>query len=432
MRHSPINKTTVTMDTKVTYYPRLEDVNKAKLNLKGVALETPLMKNYNLSNAYDANISLKREDLQQVRSYKIRGAYNMISGLDIKEQAKGVVCSSAGNHAQGVAFSCNKLKINGKIFMPETTPKQKVKQVKMFGNGHVEVVLTGDTYDDAFKAALDDCKNSGSIFIPPFDHPLIIEGQATVGLEVLQQVEECIDYIFVPIGGGGLAAGLGSYIKALSPNTKIVGVEPEGAPSMKASFDKGEKVCLEEIDKFVDGAAVKEVGNYTYEICKDILDDVISVPEGLVCSTILKLYNQDALVVEPAGALSVAALELYKDKLKGKNVVCVVSGSNNDITRTEEIKERSLLYEGLKHYFIVRFPQRAGALKTFVNDILGPNDDITLFEYSKKNNREKGPALVGIELRDKTDFKPLLKRFNESGFVFEYLNDKPDLFQYLV
>lgn len=420
------------METKTTYYPKLEDINKAKLNLKGVALETPLMENYNLSNLYKANIQLKREDLQQVRSYKIRGAYNMISSLNQEDKEKGIVCSSAGNHAQGVAFSCNKLKIKGKIFMPETTPKQKVNQVKMFGNGHVQVVLTGDTYDDAYNAAMKDCKDTGSIFIPPFDHPLIIEGQATVGLEILQQAQSSVDYIFIPIGGGGLAAGLGSYIKALSPNTKIIGVEPQGAPSMRASLDKGERTSLNEIDKFVDGAAVKEVGQYTYDICKDILDDVISVPEGLVCSTILKLYNQDALVVEPAGALSVAALELYKDKLDGKNVVCIISGSNNDITRTEEIKERSLLYEGLKHYFIVRFPQRAGALKTFVNEILGPNDDITLFEYSKKNNREKGPALVGIELREQKDFKSLLERFEESGFVFEYLNDKQDLFRYIV
>jgi threonine dehydratase len=420
------------METKTTYYPSLEDVNKAKLNLKGIAQETPLMENFNLSNLYKANIFLKREDLQQVRSYKIRGAYNMISNLKDEDKEKGIVCSSAGNHAQGVAFSCNKLKIKGKIFMPETTPKQKVNQVRMFGNGHVEVILTGDTYDDAYNAAMRDCKDTGSAFIPPFDHPLIIEGQATVGLEILQQAEKSIDYIFIPIGGGGLAAGLGSYVKALSPNTKIIGVEPQGAPSMRASLDKGERTCLMEIDKFVDGAAVKEVGQFTYDICKEILDDVISVPEGLVCSTILKLYNQDALVVEPAGALSVAALELYKDKLQGKNVVCIVSGSNNDITRTEEIKERSLLYEGLKHYFIVRFPQRAGALKTFVNEILGANDDITLFEYSKKNNREKGPALVGIELGDRREFRPLLDRFNDSGFVFEYLNDKPDLFGYIV
>ncbi len=419
-------------NTTTTYYPRLEDVNKAKLNLTGTVLETPLIENNNLSALYSARIQLKREDLQQVRSYKIRGAYNMISSLRDEQKAKGIVCSSAGNHAQGVAFSCNKLNIHGKIFMPETTPKQKVSQVKMFGNRNVDVILTGDTYDDAYSAATKECEKSGSIFIPPFDHPLIIEGQATVGLEILQQADSSIDYIFIPIGGGGLAAGLGSYIKALSPHTKIIGVEPLGAPSMGESINKGERICLQEIDKFVDGAAVKEVGKYTFDICKEILDDVISVPEGLVCSTILRLYNHDALVVEPAGALSVAALELYKDKIEGKNVVCIISGSNNDITRTEEIKERSLLYEGLKHYFIVRFPQRAGALKTFVNKILGPEDDITLFEYSKKNNREKGPALVGIELHNKKDFKPLLKRFSDSGFVYEYLNDKPDLFQYIV
>jgi threonine dehydratase len=316
--------------------------------------------------------------------------------------------------------------------MPTTTPQQKIKQVKMFGKDFVEVVLSGDTFDDAQFSAIEDSKKTGMAFIHPFDDPQIIEGQATVAMEILQDTKEHIDFVFVPIGGGGLIAGVGAYFKQVSPQTQIIGVEPAGAPSMQKSLEAGHVLELKNIDKFVDGAAVQKVGEYTFDICKKVVDNIIVVPEGRICTKILDLYNQDAIVLEPAGALSIAALDFYRDEIKGKNVVCIVSGSNNDITRTEEIKERSLLYEGLKHYFIVRFPQRAGALRIFVDIVVGPTDDITHFQYSKKTNREKGPAVIGIEVQKKEDFNGLIQRMEENGFIYEYLNEKQDLFQFLV
>ncbi|MDN5203479.1 threonine ammonia-lyase [Fulvivirgaceae bacterium BMA10] len=410
----------------------VENIMLAQQKLKEVVIRTPLMENINFSEKYGANILLKREDLQVVRSYKIRGAFNKISSLSKEKLAKGIVCASAGNHAQGVALACQKMGIDGKIFMPSPTPNQKVKQVKMFGKSNIEVILTGDTFDDSYKEALDYCKNNDKTFIHPFDDPKVIEGQGTVGLEILQDSKEKIDYLLLPIGGGGLASGVASVFRNLSPQTKIIGVEPEGAPAMKASIEEGEIKELPEIDKFVDGAAVRKVGDLTFQICKEKLDKVITVPEGKVCSTILKLYNEEAIVVEPAGALTIAALDLLKETLKGKQVVCVVSGSNNDITRTEEIKERSMLYEGLKHYFIIRFAQRAGALREFLIEVLGANDDITHFEYSKKNNREKGPALVGIEVKKRKDFAGLIERMEAKNIKYEYLNERQDLFQYLI
>jgi threonine dehydratase len=417
---------------ETTYFPQLQDITRAKITLNEMALHTPLQKNQGLSEEFKANILLKREDLQTVRSYKIRGAFNKITRLSKHDLAKGVVCASAGNHAQGVAYSCSKLKIKGKIYMPATTPRQKIRQVEMFGKNNVEVVLTGDTYDAAEAAALNDCRQTGTAFIHPFDDEQIIEGQATVGLEILQDTKDPIDYLFIPVGGGGLIAGVGAYFKQMSPHTKIIGVEPAGAPSMQKSLEAGEVVELKEIDKFVDGAAVKKVGEVTFKVCQKVIDQMVTIPEGRVCTKILELYNHDAIVTEPAGALSIAALDLFKNEIKGKNVVCIVSGSNNDITRMEEIKERSLLYEGLKHYFIVRFPQRAGALRTFVDLVLGPTDDITHFEYSKKTSREKGPAVIGIEVQKKEDFNGLVQRMKENDFVFEYLNEKPDLFQFLI
>ena len=420
------------MNQEQKYFPRLQDVNRAKINLNDVILQTPLQKNLNLSDEFQANVMLKREDLQVVRSYKLRGAYNKIVHLSAEELKNGVVCASAGNHAQGVAYSCNKLGIKGKIYMPTTTPQQKIKQVKMFGKAFVEIVLSGDTFDDAQSTALADAVKTGMAFIHPFNDPQIIEGQATVALEILQDTRENIDFVFVPIGGGGLIAGMGAYFRQVSPQTKIIGVEPAGAPSMQKSLEAGKVIELKNIDKFVDGAAVQKVGQLTFDICREVVDHIIIVPEGRICTKILDLYNRDAIVLEPAGALSIAALDFYRDEIRGKNVVCIVSGSNNDITRTEEIKERSLLYEGLKHYFIVRFPQRAGALRIFVDVVLGPTDDITHFEYSKKNNREKGPAVIGIELQNKEDFNGLVKRMEENGFVYEYLNERQDLFQFLI
>lgn len=414
------------------YYPTLREISKAKLTLGEIISPTPLLENRELSSRYNAKVFLKREDLQIVRSYKIRGAYNKIKSLDADQLKNGVVCASAGNHAQGVAFSCNHLGIKGHIYMPTTTPKQKIEQVKMFGNGQIEIVLTGDTFDTSNKLAMKFAKENNKTFIHPFDDPKTIEGQATIGLEILQDSKEKIDYIFVPIGGGGLASGVGAYIKTISPETKVIGVEPAGAAGMKASVDNGGVVELDKVDKFVDGAAVKKVGEYTYDICKEVLDDIVVVPEGAVCTTILELYNKSAIVVEPAGALSITALRFYADKIKGKSVVCIVSGSNNDIARSEEIKEKSLLYEGLKHYFIVRFPQRSGALLTFIKDVLGPNDDITHFSYTKKINKEMGPAIIGIEVTDPKNFDSLVERMEEKGFAYQYLNDNNDLFEFLV
>lgn len=404
----------------------------AKNQLQGVVSPTPLTENTNLSNEFDATILLKREDLHIVRSYKIRGAYNKISSLTDSEKQQGIVCASAGNHAQGVAFSCNLLQIKGKIYMPKTTPKQKIKQVQLFGKSFVEIELIGDTFDDAYAQAVADAKENNKIFIHPFDDLKVIAGQATVGLEILESYHPPIDYVFVPIGGGGLAAGLSPVFKELSPNTKIIGVEPEGAPTMKTAIAAGNNAPLETIDKFVDGAAVKQVGNLTFEICRHLLDDIILVPEGKVCTTILRLYNEEAMVVEPAGALTIAALDFYKDKIKGKTVACIVSGSNNDIERTAEIKERSLLYEGLMHYFIIQFPQRPGSLKEFVNEILGPDDDITYFQFTKKNNRESAPVVVGLELKNKNDIHAIKTKMTERGFQFNYINEKQDLFNQLI
>jgi threonine dehydratase len=415
-------------DTEQTIFPNVDDIFQAAERLRKVAIHTPLQQNLNLSDRYEANIFLKREDLQIVRSYKIRGAYNKMAQLP-KDSI--VVCASAGNHAQGVAYACRVMSIKGTIFMPTTTPNQKVKQVKMFGKEFVEVRLVGDTFDDSFAASLKFCEEQKAIFVHPFDDLQVIEGQATVGLEIFKDADVKIDYLLLAIGGGGLVSGVSTVFKQLSPHTKIIGIEPLGAPAMKTSLEKGELVTLAEIDKFVDGAAVKRVGDLTFEICKQNLDDVLLVPEGKVCSTILQLYNEEAIVAEPAGALTIAALDFIADEIKGKNVVALVSGGNNDITRTEEIKERSLLYEGLKHYFIIRFPQRAGALREFLQ-VLGPDDDITHFEYVKKTYREQGPALVGIELKDKSEFEPLLQRMNQSRITYEYINDRQDLFGFLV
>ena len=414
------------------YLPTTEAVDHAATVLSEILEPTPFKRNNNLSDIYDAEVYLKREDLQIVRSYKIRGAYNKIRSLSEDALKNGIVCASAGNHAQGVAFSCNKLKIMGSIFMPVTTPKQKIEQVRMFGKEFIEIVLTGDTFDAANSAAIEYANESGKTFIPPFDDPKVMEGQGTIGREIMEQAGEKLDYIFVPIGGGGLASGLGSYIKAVSPETKIIGVEPGGAPCMKAAIENGGLVELEEIDKFVDGAAVKKAGALTYEVCKEVLDDIIIVPEGAVCTMIIQMYNKSAIVVEPAGALSTAALRFYADKIKGKRVACIVSGSNNDITRMEEIREKSLLYEGLKHYFIVNFPQKSGAVVSFIQNVIGPSDDLVHIQYIKKTNKNFGPALIGIELAAKEDFEPLIQRMEAHGVQYEYINENNHLFEILI
>ncbi|MDG2052357.1 MAG: threonine ammonia-lyase IlvA [Flavobacteriaceae bacterium] len=418
--------------TKTSYFPTLANVEAAAENLKGMVSISPLMKNLQYSNRFESDIFFKREDFQVVRSYKIRGAYHKMSSLNILETKKGIVCASAGNHAQGVALSCKLLKIKGTIYMPLPTPNQKIEQVKMFGEEFVEIVMEGDTYDDACLAAKLNCELTHRTFVHPFDDKKVIEGQATVGLEIIKQIQNPVDYIFIPVGGGGLAAGLSTVFKIISPKTKVIGVEPDGAPSMSISIKNKRNTELKSIEKFVDGAAVKKVGSLNFPICMQNLDAMITVPEGKICQTILDLYNKDAIVVEPAGALSVSALDYYKEEIKGKNVICLISGSNNDITRTPEIKERALLYANLKHYFIVKFPQRAGALREFVVDVLGENDDITHFEYTKKINRENGSAIVGVETKHPKDLQPLIARMKDHGFYGDYLNDKPELFQFLV
>lgn len=403
----------------------------AKLRLASIVTRTPLSLNINLSKKYQCNVYLKREDLQIVRSYKLRGAYNMMSSLSKEELAKGVVCASAGNHAQGFAYSCKLLGVKGVVFMPVITPGQKISQTKMFGEDWIEIKLVGDSFDDCAQAAKQFTDENKMTFIPPFDDVRIIEGQGTVAMEILEDQPQ-VDFLFVPIGGGGLCAGVGTYFKTYSPATAIIGVEPEGAPSMQQALQNGSPVALDNIDRFVDGAAVKRVGDLTFNICKQVLNEMQLVPEGKICTSILQLYNQDAIVVEPAGALSVAALDLYTNEIQGKNVVCIISGSNNDIDRMPEIKERSLQYEGLKHYFLINFAQRPGALKEFVNHVLGPTDDITRFEYMQKTIKERGPALIGIELKSKTDHEVLLQKMQQYQINFTELNKNDTLFSYLV
>ncbi len=388
------------------------DFLAAAARLKDTVLHTPLEYNERLSEKYQAEIYLKREDKQVVRSYKLRGAYNMMSQIPADQIQNGVVCASAGNHAQGVAYSCKKLKIKGTIFMPEITPKQKVNQTTLFGNGWINIVLVGDTFDDCLAEALKFTAENNMTFVPPFDHYHVIEGQGTVGVEILEDLP-ATEVVIMPIGGGGLASGTGTYLKETNPNILLIGVEPEGAPSMEAAFKAGRPIKLDQINRFIDGAAVKSVGLLTYPICKSVLDEIMLIPEA-------------------AGALAVASLDLCAEHIKGKKVVCIVSGGNNDIERMQEIKEKSLLFEGLKHYFIVRFPQRPGALKLFVNEVLGPYDDITRFEFIKKTERESGPALVGIELKDREDYQGLLERMKTFKFDIIELNQEQTLFEYLV
>ena len=394
---------------------------------------TPLEFSKKLSDKTGANIWLKREDLQTVRSYKIRGAFARMSRLTDDQKLKGVVCASAGNHAQGVALCCKEMEVRGTIFMPETTPRQKVEMVRSFGEEFIEIVLFGDNFDASSKRALQFSEEKDAIFIPPFDDAYVIAGQGTVGLEIIDDKTFDIDYLVVPVGGGGLVSGLSVVFSEYSPSTKIIGVEPTGAPSMLKAIENKAPITLDSIDTFVDGASVKRVGDLNFQIANDKINRIILVDEGKICSTILNQYNQAGIVLEPAGALSIAALDSFsKEEIKGKNIVCVVSGGNNDITRTEEIRERALMYEGFKHYFLVRFPQRPGALKDFVCNVLGPTDDIIYFQFAKKNNRENGPAVVGIELSDAENIRGILTRLKQKNFVYEYLNENSLLFNQLI
>ncbi|WP_187999246.1 threonine ammonia-lyase [Listeria marthii] len=412
-----------------------EDVEKAYDVLKSIVKHTPLEYDFYLSEKYHCNVYLKREDLQRVRSFKLRGAFYAISRLSAEQLEHGVVCASAGNHAQGVAYTCKRMTVPATIFMPTTTPQQKVSQVKFFGGSNVEVVLVGDTFDASATLAKEFAAEHGQTFIPPFDDPDIIAGQGSLAVEMvkdLNKAHEQADYVFAGIGGGGLISGVATYLKAKSPITKIIGVEPAGAPSMTEALKQNRVVTLDKIDKFVDGAAVKEVGSLTFQHAKVLVDEVTTISEGAVCSTILDMYTKQAIVAEPAGALSVAALETYREEIKDKTVVCIVSGGNNDINRMQEIEERSLLHEGLKHYFIVNFSQRPGALKEFVNNVLGPHDDITKFEYTKKVNRGNGPVIIGVLLQDRNDYEGLLDRVAAFDPSYIPINDNQTLYTLLV
>ena len=403
--------------------------------LKSVVEKTPLDFDRYLSEKYGATIYLKRENMQKVRSFKIRGAYYAISQLSDEEKKRGVVCASAGNHAQGVAYTCNEMKIPATIFMPVTTPQQKIGQVQFFGGSFVNIQLVGDTFDASAQAAQDFTKAEGMTFIDPFDDDNVQAGQGTVAYEIYEQAQEegvSFDQIFVPVGGGGLISGVSAYIKDVSPEIEVIGVEASGARSMRAAFDMGYPVKLENIDKFADGIAVQKVGQRTYEVARKYVDKLIGVDEGLISETLIDMYSKQGIIAEPAGAASIAALEVMKDDIKGKTVVCIISGGNNDINRMQEMEERALIYDGVKHYFVVNFPQRPGALREFVNDILGPKDDITRFEYIKRANKGKGPVLIGITLDNKNDYAALLERLAQFDPNYINLHGNESLYNMLV
>jgi threonine dehydratase len=406
------------------YYPKITNiVNTAKM-LKSIMKPTPLIHDTDLSNKYNSNIYLKREDLTPVRSYKLRGAFNKMSSLQNKN---GIVSCSAGNHAQGVALSCNTLKIKGDIFMPKITTKQKIDKVKKFGGEYVNIFLEGNNFDESFDISKKYCIENKKEFVHPFDDEKVIEGQATVGLEIINDLNnKHIDYLFLPVGGGGLAAGVSSYIKEVSPSTKIIGIEPLGAPSMYEAFKQNKVIKLEKINTFVDGASVKKVGDLNYPICKRNLNDIILIDEGHVCSKILEMYNDKGIIIEPAGVLSLCALDIMEDDIKNKTCVSVISGGNSDVFRMPEIMERSLIYEGRKHYFKIEFAQKAGALREFVMSVLGPHDDIIFFKYTKLINRETGPVLIGIETKHKSDIQILIKNMEKCGIIYEKLTNISD------
>lgn len=411
---------------------KLADIEAAAKRLEGIAINTEMQYSERLSELYQAQVYIKREDLQRCRSFKLRGAYNKITSLTDVEQQRGIVCASAGNHAQGVAYSCNKLKIKGTIFMSLATTYQKIDKVKQLGGEYVTVVTIGDTYDDANTKAQEYCAKHQATFVHPFNDYVVMCGQATVGAEIYQTLGDKIDVVLLPIGGGGLAAGVSSYLKQQKNSIEIIGVEAEGAPGMSHSIKQGFAAPLESIDTFVDGTAVKHVGEATFAICKDNLASTVLVAEGKVCTTMIELYQYDGIIVEPAGALAISALDNIKNFIKGKTAVCILSGGNNDILRYPEIMERSLVYNGRKHYFIIEFSQKPGQLRQFLNEALGPHDDIVRFEYMKKTNRESGAALVGIELHNKDDFNPLLERMQETGINFRILSNKELLYNYII
>ncbi len=410
----------------------VKEIEEAAKRLKGVAQKTPLQYSARLSKKYNANVYIKREDLQEVRSFKIRGAYNKMASMTAKQRENGVVCASAGNHAQGVAYSCNALKVHGTIFMPVVTPNQKIEKVQQFGDGYVDIKLVGTTFDDASIASQVFAKENNAAYVHPFNDPMTIAGQGTVGKELYEELKGEVDFVLSAIGGGGLISGISTFLKEKNQHIRVVGVEPEGAPGMFESMKQNTIVTLDTIDTFVDGAAVRTVGNLTFEIAKKYVDDIVLVPEGKDCTTMIELYQNEGIVSEPAGALSISALDYLAEKIEGKTVVCVLSGGNNDILRYPEIMEKSLVYQGRKHYFIVEFAQKPGQLKRMLDEALGPNDDIVRFEYIKKTNKEKAPALVGIELKDKSDLKPLMERMDAIELKYRKLTEQDMLYEYLV
>jgi threonine dehydratase len=406
-------------------------IDEAAARLVPVINRTPLQLNDRLSAATGAFVWLKREDLQPVRSYKIRGAYNLIAQLDADHRAVGVVCASAGNHGQGVAFACARLGIQGRIFVPATTPRQKRERILALGEGRVELVVTGDSYADAAAAAATATAATGATLVPAFDDERTIAGQGTVAKEIVEQFGHAPDVLVAPVGGGGMIAGCLAYLAERHPGTKVVGAEPAGAASMAAALAAGHPVDLPRMDTFVDGAAVRRVGELTFDIVRRHRPVLRAVPEGRICTEMLDLYQTEGIVTEPAGALAAASLTLFPPE-PGQTVVVLVSGGNNDVSRYAEIVERSLVHEGRKHYFLVNFPQEPGALRRFLDDVLGPDDDITHFEYVKRSNRETGPALVGIELGDPTSFADLLMKMDAGPITFEVVGADSPFYRFLV
>ncbi|MBS1693240.1 MAG: threonine ammonia-lyase [Actinobacteria bacterium] len=408
------------------------DIDQAAQRIAGVVARSPLQYSERLSEVTGANVYLKREDLQTVRSYKLRGAYNLLMQLSAEEIAAGVVCSSAGNHAQGFALACRSMGIHGRVYVPAKTPKQKRDRIRYHGREFIELIAVGSTYDLAAAAALEDVAATGATLVPPFDDPRTIAGQGTIAAEVLDQLDDEPDLVIVAVGGGGCIAGITTYLAERTTNTSVLGVEPAGAASMMAALAAGEPVTLDHVDQFVDGAAVNRAGRLTYAALAAAGDmvSITTVDEGAVCTAMLDLYQNEGIIAEPAGALSVAGLR-EADIAPGSTVVCLISGGNNDVSRYNEVLERSLVHLGLKHYFLVDFPQEPGALRRFLDEVLGPNDDITLFEYVKRNNRETGAALVGVELGSAAGLDGLMARMAASEIHVEALEPGSPAYRYL-
>ena len=408
------------------------DIDAAAHRISGVVARSPLQHCDRLSDITGARVFLKREDLQSVRSYKIRGAYNLLSQLTADQLQAGVVCSSAGNHAQGFALACRSMQVHGRVYVPGKTPKQKRDRIRYHGGDFIELIVGGASYDEAAAAARDDVARTGATLVPPYDDPRTIAGQGTIAVEILDQLDAEPDMVVVGVGGGGCIAGITTYLAERTTGTSVLGIEPAGAAAMMAALAAGRPVPLEHVDQFVDGAAVRQAGALTFAALSAAGDmvSVTTVDEGAVCTAMLDLYQNEGIIAEPAGALSVAGL-LEAGVQPGSTVVCLISGGNNDVSRYGEVLERSLVHLGLKHYFLVDFPQEPGALRRFLDEVLGPNDDITLFEYVKRNNRETGEALVGIELGSAEDYDGLRERMAASGIGVEALEPGSPAYRYL-